>query len=155
MTDTAGSSVNKLLLLKEYDGEGANGAKTFVAQCKKYFHVMPFTNDETRILVVLNRLTGKAADWATYYIVATVDNEMPPFANKEVFYNTFLARFAHVDDTTAAQIELDNLLKKGIDRRVFRCRILGSFYQHCQTDQLWSNRAPGQIPEWTPQPRLS
>lgn len=113
MTDATNNAANKLLLPKEYDGEGANGAKVFVAQCKKYFRVVPFVDDETRILVVLNRLTGKAADWATHYIVAIVDNETSPFANKEAFYNTFLARFAHVDDTAAAQIELDNLLKKG------------------------------------------
>lgn len=62
MTDATGNPVNKLLLPKEYDGEGVNGAKTFVAQCKKYFRVVPFTDDETRILVILNRLTGKAAD---------------------------------------------------------------------------------------------
>lgn len=114
MTDAVNNAANKLLLPKEYDGEGTNGAKVFVAQCKKYFRVVPFVDDETRILVVLNRLTGKAADWATHYIVAIVDNETSPFANKEAFYNTFLAGFAHVDDTAAAQIELDNLLKKGL-----------------------------------------
>lgn len=111
---TPDKEIAKLLVPQRYDGSTTQGAKLFVAQCKEYFgyYGSAIGTTKLQILVALNLLDKDAKEWAMQYIVIYAENSGTPFANLEAFYNTLLTRFGHTDDAAAAQVELEELVKK-------------------------------------------
>lgn len=117
--------IAKLLIPQHYDGSTTQGAKLFIAQCKEYFGYYGSMIGPLRlqILVALNLLDKDAKEWATQYIVLYAEGSTAPFADLEAFYKALLTRFGHVDDAAAAQVELEELIKK--DKR--EKRTVGEF----------------------------
>lgn len=111
---TPDKEIAKLLIPQRYDGSTTQGAKLFIAQCKEYFGYYGSMIGSLRlqILVALNLLDKDAKEWATQYIVLYVEGSDAPFTDLEAFYKVLLTRFGHVDDAAAAQVEIEELVKK-------------------------------------------
>ena len=111
---TPDKEIAKLLIPQRYDGSTTQGAKLFIAQCKEYFEYYGSMIGSLRIqiLVALNLLDKDAKEWATQYVVLYAEGSSAPFADLEAFYQALLTRFGHVDDATAAQVEIEELVKR-------------------------------------------
>ncbi|KAF9805200.1 hypothetical protein IEO21_09151 [Rhodonia placenta] len=93
----------KHLLPLCYDGKTIIECNRFLSQLRIYWHV------------ALSLLDGDARTWATPIFAQLVSVQIgaqgatTPFANETAFVTTFRARFGHLDDEAAAQVELTKL----------------------------------------------
>ena len=111
---TPDKEIAKLLVPQRYDGSTTQGAKLFIAQCKEYFEYYGSVIGSLHIqlLVALNLLDKDTKEWATQYVVLYAEGSSAPFADLEAFYQALLTRFGHVDDAAAAQVEIEELVKR-------------------------------------------
>ncbi|KAF9797567.1 hypothetical protein IEO21_10857 [Rhodonia placenta] len=95
--------VLKLLLPLRYDGKTVVECNRFLSQLRIYWQV------------ALSLLDGDARAWATPIFAQLVSVQIgaqgatTPFANETAFATAFRARFGHLDDEAAAQVELAKL----------------------------------------------
>ncbi|KAF9802502.1 hypothetical protein IEO21_09880 [Rhodonia placenta] len=108
--------VLKLLLPLRYNGKTVIECNRFLSQLRIYWQVnTALTTIELKVQVALSLLDGDARAWATPFFAQLVSVQIStrgattPFANEAAFATAFRARFGHLDDEAAAQVELAKL----------------------------------------------
>ncbi|KAF9802638.1 hypothetical protein IEO21_09854 [Rhodonia placenta] len=108
--------VLKLLLPLRYDRKTVVECNRFLSQLRIYWQVnTALTTIELKVQVALSLLDGDARAWATPIFAQLVSVQIgaqgatTPFANETAFATAFRARFGHLDDEAAAQVELAKL----------------------------------------------
>lgn len=106
--------IAKLLIPQRYDGESVMECKRYLAQLTEYLdYNTDLATVKLQVQVAISLLDGKAREWGTPFL-ADYAAGRAPFATRKAFTDAFTARFGHLDDAAAAQVELTKICARNL-----------------------------------------